>query len=202
MGYLDENGLAALTGKIKGQTVELTYNEYLNLPDTKLTDNKLYFVTDGEYAYVLDDEPTENSDNLVKSGGVYNYTSKIGSGTLNTTAQTIIPAINELKNGLTDINSNLTTINGAMFIVTSTAGVPIKLPCRSGHGVYLLVGFQQGWMPVTLRIRASNGTVTVVNLTDGSAYSFGSPVVTYSNDYISVTDSYGSSKYVFIGTSA
>lgn len=110
MGYLDENGLAALTGKIKGQTVELTYNEYMNLPETKLTDNKLYFVTDGEYAYVLDDEPTENSNGLVKSGGVYNYTSKIGSGTLDTTAQTIIPAINELKNGLAVKPSYSTTI--------------------------------------------------------------------------------------------
>ncbi len=101
MGYLNEDGLATLVGKVKGQVVQLTSAEYRNLPDTKLSDNKTYFVTDEDYAYAIDDEPTLNSDNLVKSGGVYTYTSKIGSGTLTTTAQTIIPAINELKMGLT-----------------------------------------------------------------------------------------------------
>lgn len=105
MGYLNEDGLATLVGKVKGQVVQLTSAEYRNLPASKNSDNKTYFVTDEDYAYAIDDQPTLNSDNLVKSGGVYTYTSKIGSGTLTTTAQTIIPAINELKSGLT-INDN------------------------------------------------------------------------------------------------
>ncbi len=107
MAYLNEDGLETLVGKIKGQVIELTSAEYRQLPATKNTDNKLYFVNDEAYAYQIDDEPTSGSSGLVKSGGVYNWTSKIGSGTLTTTAQTIIPAVNELnaKIGSTDISS-------------------------------------------------------------------------------------------------
>ena len=107
MGYLNEDGLETLVGKIKGQVIELTSAEYRQLPATKNTDNKLYFVTDEAYAYQIDDEPTSGSSGLVKSGGVYNWTSKIGSGTLTTTAQTLIPAVNELnaKIGSTDIST-------------------------------------------------------------------------------------------------
>ena len=105
MGYLNEDGLATLVGKVKGQVVQLTSAEYRNLPASKNSDNKTYFVTDEDYAYAIDDEPTLNSDNLVKSGGVYTYTSKIGSGTLSTTAQTIIPAINELDAAIDTINA-------------------------------------------------------------------------------------------------
>ena len=108
MGYLNEDGLATLVGKVKGQVVQLTSAEYRNLPASKNSDNKTYFVTDEDYAYAIDDEPTLNSDNLVKSGGVYTYTSKIGSGTLTTTAQTIIPAINELKAGLNNLSTRRT----------------------------------------------------------------------------------------------
>ena len=119
MGYLNEDGLATLVGKVKGQVVQLTSAEYRNLPASKNSDNKTYFVTDEDYAYAIDDEPTLNSDNLVKSGGVYTYTSKIGSGTLTTTAQTIIPAINELKAGLTRHflefdATNITTTSGTI----------------------------------------------------------------------------------------
>lgn len=107
MAYLNEDGLETLVGKIKGQVIELTSAEYRQLPATKNTDNKLYFVNDEAYAYQIDDEPTSGSSGLVKSGGVYNWTSKIGSGTLTTTAQTIIPAVNELnaKIGSTDIST-------------------------------------------------------------------------------------------------
>ena len=108
MGYLNEDGLATLVGKVKGQVVQLTSAEYRNLPSSKNSDNKTYFVTDEDYAYAIDDEPTLNSDNLVKSGGVYTYTSKIGSGTLTTTAQTIIPAINELDAAIDTIKNGLT----------------------------------------------------------------------------------------------
>lgn len=106
MGYLNEDGLATLVGKVKGQVVQLTSAEYRALPASKNTDNKTYFVTDEDYAYAIDDEPTLNSDNLVKSGGVYTYTSKIGSGTLSTTAQTIIPAINELDAAIDGLIAN------------------------------------------------------------------------------------------------
>ena len=137
MGYLNEDGLATLVGKVKGQVVQLTSAEYRNLPASKNSDNKTYFVTDEDYAYAIDDEPTLNSDNLVKSGGVYTYTSKIGSGTLTTTAQTIIPAINELdaaidtiKNGLTktalaDQDGTVTTSS------TGTANISSIVPNRT-----------------------------------------------------------------------
>lgn len=107
MAYLNEDGLETLVGKIKGQVIELTSAEYRQLPATKNSDNKLYFVNDEAYAYQIDDEPTSGSSGLVKSGGVYNWTSKIGSGTLTTTAQTIIPAVNEVnaKIGSTDIST-------------------------------------------------------------------------------------------------
>ena len=107
MAYLNEDGLETLVGKIKGQVIELTSAEYRQLPATKNSDNKLYFVNDEAYAYQIDDEPTSGSTGLVKSGGVYNWTSKIGSGTLTTTAQTLIPAVNEInaKIGSTDISS-------------------------------------------------------------------------------------------------
>ena len=97
MGYLNEDGLATLVGKVKGQVVQLTQAEYMQIPDSeKNFNNKIYFVEDEEFSWKIDDEPTLNSDGLAKSGGIYTYTSKIGSGTLSTTAQTIIPAINEL----------------------------------------------------------------------------------------------------------
>ena len=49
MAYLNEDGLETLVGKIKGQVVELTSAEYEQLPESKNTDNKLYFVKDGAY---------------------------------------------------------------------------------------------------------------------------------------------------------
>lgn len=99
MGYLDEAGLAALVGKVKGQMVELTAEEYAQIdPAIKNYDNKLYFVKNDVSGYQIDNEPVANSDGLVRSGGIYNWTSKIGSGSLITTAQTLIPAVNELKN--------------------------------------------------------------------------------------------------------
>lgn len=108
MAYLNEDGLETLVGKIKGQVIELTSAEYRQLPATKNTDNKLYFVNDEAYAYQIDDEPTSGSSGLVKSGGVYNWTSKIGSGTLTTTAQTLIPAVNELNAEVDELNNGLT----------------------------------------------------------------------------------------------
>ena len=107
MAYLNEDGLETLVGKIKGQVVELTSAEYRQLPATKNTDNKLYFVNDETYSYQIDNEPTSGSANLVKSGGVYNWTSKIGSGSLTTTAQTLIPAVNELNSAVDALNKGL-----------------------------------------------------------------------------------------------
>ena len=138
MAYLNEDGLETLVGKIKGQVVELTSAEYRQLPASKNTDNKLYFVNDETYSYQIDDEPTSGSTGLVKSGGVYNWTSKIGSGTLTTTAKTIIPAINELNNSSTtsavDAGWNMTfnqnriskcgkSVN-CLIIATRSQGVP------------------------------------------------------------------------------
>lgn len=108
MGYLNEDGLATLVGKVKGQVVQLTQAEYMQIPDSeKNFNNKIYFVEDEEFSWKIDDEPTLNSDGLAKSGGIYTYTSKIGSGTLTTTAQTIIPAINELDAAIDDLNTGL-----------------------------------------------------------------------------------------------
>ena len=115
MGYLDEAGLAALVGKVKGQMVELTAAEYAQIdPAIKNYDNKLYFVKDGTYTYPIDDEPTSGSTGLVKSGGVYNWTSKIGSGSLTTTAKTLIPAVNEVNAGLTNVAEGLTNVTDSI----------------------------------------------------------------------------------------
>jgi len=120
MGYLNEDGLATLVGKVKGQVVQLTAAEYRQIPaETKNTDNTLYFVEDDDYAYAIDSEPTLNSENLVKSGGVYNYTSKIGTGALTTTAQTIIPAVNELKAAVDTNTSDIATLNNGLTYVDS-----------------------------------------------------------------------------------
>ncbi len=136
MAYLNEDGLETLVGKIKGQVIELTSAEYRQLPATKNSDNKLYFVNDEAYAYQIDDEPTSGSSGLVKSGGVYNWTSKIGSGTLTTTAQTIIPAVNEVnaKIGSTDISAfgdgSLTGAVGELMYeettITDTLGITYR----------------------------------------------------------------------------
>jgi hypothetical protein len=126
MGYLDEAGLAALVGKVKGQMVELTAEEYAQIdPAIKNYDNKLYFVKNAEFGYTIDNEPTANSNNLVKSGGIYNWTSKIGSGTLTTNAKTLIPAVNEVnaKIGSTDISSiGDGTLSGAVNEVNAKIG--------------------------------------------------------------------------------
>ena len=119
MGYLNEDGLATLVGKVKGQVVQLTAAEYRQIPaETKNTDNKIYFVEDDDYAYAIDNEPTLNSENLVKSGGVYNYTSKIGTGALTTTAQTLIPAVNELKAAVDTLNNGLIFFKNVQRTVT------------------------------------------------------------------------------------
>lgn len=132
MGYLNEDGLAALVGKVKGQVVQLTAAEYRQIPaETKNTDNKIYFVEDDDYAYAIDNEPTLNSENLVKSGGVYNYTSKIGTGALTTTAQTLIPAVNELKAAVDTNTSDIAELNNGLPYLqevtgtTSSAGILI-----------------------------------------------------------------------------
>lgn len=137
MAYLNEDGLETLVGKIKGQVIELTSAEYRQLPATKNTDNKLYFVNDEAYAYQIDDEPTSGSSGLVKSGGVYNWTSKIGSGTLTTTAQTLIPAVNEVnaKIGSTDISTiGDGTLTGAIDALNngSIKYVDVQTTCVSG----------------------------------------------------------------------
>lgn len=112
MGYLDEAGLAALVGKVKGQMVELTAAEYAQIdPAIKNYDNKLYFVKDGTYTYPIDDEPTSGSTGLVKSGGVYNWTSKIGSGSLTTTAKTLIPAVNEVNTKIESTENAMDEVN-------------------------------------------------------------------------------------------
>ena len=139
MAYLNEDGLETLVGKIKGQVIELTSAEYRQLPATKNTDNKLYFVNDEAYAYQIDDEPTADSTGLVKSGGVYNWTSKIGSGTLTTTAQTLIPAVNELNAAVDELNTGLIDLNGLKITNVSTAGSnPLTFTTESGHS-YLIV---------------------------------------------------------------
>lgn len=115
MGYLDEAGLAALVGKVKGQMVELTAEEYAQIdPAIKNYDNKLYFVKNDVAGYQIDNEPVANSNGLVRSGGIYNWTSKIGSGTLTTTAQTLIPAVNEVNakigytvNAMNEVNAKI-----------------------------------------------------------------------------------------------
>ena len=139
MGYLNETGLATLVGKVKGQVVQLTSAEYQQIPaETKNYDNKLYLVEDEAYAYPVDNEPTLNSKNLVKSGGVYKYTSKVGTGTLTTTAKTLIPAVNELYNSLSNkfrvvTSGSLRDIkNAGIYYLTS--GVTDK-PVNSG-GIY------------------------------------------------------------------
>lgn len=152
MGYLNEDGLATLVGKVKGQVVQLTSEEYRNLPATKETDNKIYFVTDEEYAREIDDEPTLNSDHFVKSGGVYTYTSKIGSGTLTTTAQTIIPAINELDAAIDELNSGLITTRSFTKTIgesVSSGGVksytiPVSLSGYRALGIIQISGSGTG----------------------------------------------------------
>ena len=135
MGYLNEDGLATLVGKVKGQVVQLTAAEYRQIPaETKNTDNKIYFVEDDDYAYAIDNEPTLNSENLVKSGGVYNYTSKIGTGALTTTAQTLIPAVNELKAALTSVEEQL--ISTVVFSTATWNPTYVK----SGSGKVLKTG--------------------------------------------------------------
>ena len=115
MGYLDEAGLAALVGKVKGQMVELTAEEYAQIdPAIKNYDNKLYFVKNDVTGYQIDEEPISGSTGLVKSGGVYNWTSKIGSGSLTTTAKTLIPAVNEVNEGLTEVNEGLTEVTDSI----------------------------------------------------------------------------------------
>lgn len=121
MGYLNEDGLATLVGKVKGQVVQLTAAEYRQIPaETKNTDNKIYFVEDDDYAYAIDNEPTLNSENLVKSGGVYTYTSRIGTGALTTTAKTLIPAVNELKADVDTLNNGLTSVQNELRVKSVT----------------------------------------------------------------------------------
>jgi len=138
MAYLDEAGLAALVGKVKGQMVELTAEEYAQIdPAKKNYDNKLYFVKDEAYAYPIDNEPTANSDFLVKSGGVYNWTSKIGSGALTTTAKTIIPAVNEVNAKVIGLNSN-STYNWTSYLSSDEQGGYALANAMVTHNIVVL----------------------------------------------------------------
>ncbi len=139
MGYLNEDGLATLVGKIKGQVVQLTSAEYDQIPaETKNSDDKLYLVEDQNFGLDIDSEPVANSKNPVASGGVYAYTSKIGSGSLTTTAKTIIPAINELDAAIDEMSSVF--INVKSFGVTGNGSTDdttnIQSALNSGAGMY------------------------------------------------------------------
>lgn len=142
MGYLNEDGLATLVGKVKGQVVQLTAAEYRQIPaETKNTDNKIYFVEDDDYAYAIDNEPTLNSENLVKSGGVYNYTSKIGTGALTTTAQTLIPAVNELKADIATLSTALTSVEEQLISTVNITSVTWNSTyVKSGSGKVFKTG--------------------------------------------------------------
>ena len=172
MAYLNEDGLETLVGKIKGQVIELTSAEYRQLPATKNTDNKLYFVNDEAYAYQIDDEPTSGSSGLVKSGGVYNWTSKIGSGTLTTTAQTIIPAVNELnaKIGSTDISSiGDGTVTGAVDALNN--GLTEQILMKQTSGAITVVANNYTYF-TSLKPTNSNYTWYLMSVLPGSlAYS-------------------------------
>lgn len=170
MGYLNEDGLATLVGKVKGQVVQLTSAEYRNLPASKNSDNKTYFVTDEDYAYAIDDEPTLNSDNLVKSGGVYTYTSKIGSGTLTTTAQTIIPAINELKASVNTLNTGLNNVQNKFFNGSFSSSNPLIIQSNT-FASYIFITFAQGIGSLVLAITKEGTTVKVRNLMTGGDFS-------------------------------
>ncbi len=172
MAYLNEDGLETLVGKIKGQVIELTSAEYRQLPATKNTDNKLYFVNDEAYAYQIDDEPTSGSTGLVKSGGVYNWTSKIGSGTLTTTAQTLIPAVNELnaKIGSTDISSiGDGTVTGAVDALNN--GLTEQILMKQTSGAITVVANNYTYF-TSLKPTNSNYTWYLMSVLPGSlAYS-------------------------------
>ena len=163
MGYLNEDGLATLVGKVKGQVVQLTQAEYMQIPDSeKNFNNKIYFVEDEEFSWKIDDEPTLNSDGLAKSGGIYTYTSKIGSGTLTTTAQTIVPAINELDAAIDVLRSSLLTIKDVNVPLGTIGGNTIATVDYDVSGNPATFGFVVGFMiqnsgeVVPLRVRMSN----------------------------------------------
>lgn len=199
MGYLNEDGLETLVGKIKGQAIELTSAEYRQLPATKNTDNKLYFVTDEAYAYQIDDEPTANSSGLVKSGGVYNWTSKIGSGTLTTTAQTLIPAVNEVnaKIGSTDISAiGDGTLTGAVDALNAGLDVMSKVDVSSSspadillsnYGSMLLIGFVQNVGSVILGVSKQGSTLSVRNLLTNSDFSNTNLTFTANGNYVTMS---------------
>lgn len=182
MGYLNEDGLATLVGKVKGQVVQLTQAEYMQIPDSeKNYNNKLYFVEDEEFSWKIDDEPTLNSDGLAKSGGIYTYTSKIGSGTLTTTAQTIIPAINELNASL--INkivwhgaSPLTPYKSTQANTWEDTGNTFTVP--NGH--LYLVALSTGWasgQPIGLGVNKGELTSAAPQVAFESTIVYKTPLI-------------------------
>ena len=175
MAYLDEAGLAALVGKVKGQMVELTAEEYAQIdPAKKNYDNKLYFVKDEAYTYPIDNEPTANSDFLVKSGGVYNWTSKIGSGALTTNAKTLIPAVNELNNKLNNVIAGTVTM-----LVTGNSNLLVR---QCGHIVAIWGYFTGLTLPANTRtdiakisgVSLPTDSVRLRGVVGNNAYSVGS----------------------------
>jgi len=152
MGYVNEDDTLELIRCIKGQMVELTAAQYAELPASEKNNGSIYFVTDEDGGLHLDDEPMANSGRAVKSGGIYTYTSKIGSGSLTTNAQTLIPAVNELKNDLkptivnqtTDISATSTfSCTGASFIIPSNTEYNLQFTLIYAHSQPLEIGI--GW---------------------------------------------------------
>ena len=88
---------------------------------------------------VFDSEPTENSDNLVKSGGIHNYITEIEEATayaindLNTRLETIeeSPAASITSSNISSWNNKLTgvTVNGVSASVSNgVASISVSIP--------------------------------------------------------------------------
>lgn len=106
------------------RTVSLTQAEYDALPDSKLSDDIAYFITDGE----------PDVDNALWT--------KVGRATLDTQAQNCSEAINEIKQSLSDLESHeyIVTrwITFSYFNASQLEGTYTMPTVPSGYSVRLL----------------------------------------------------------------
>ena len=162
--------------------VSLTAAQYDQIPDSvKNFDNKLYLVEDEAYTYPIDSAPTQNSDHLVASGGVYTAVAN-ANARIDDCADDIATNtadISTLKTGLTSVNSALSKrptmeywkiVNGGTSVTYNNllSGIVTVFFLQYGNAGLIITAFTDG-ATVTgeykgdVTATVSSGTLTINN---------------------------------------
>lgn len=131
--------LTTAEGAITSQGTRLTTAEgSISSQDTRLTtaesdidglDTRVTALENGQGpSYVVDDTPTANSNNLVKSGGVYSAINNVSSNvsTLSTSVNTLSTSVNTMQSTVQNNVSGITSLESRVSYLESVSGANVE----------------------------------------------------------------------------